>query len=94
MDISFTISELRKAGLTQGQIGEEVGLKQTSISDMEAGKSGVKRPSYRVVDGLKRLAEEYKVQTERVAEQAPPAEQHTPRRRSTDFPTVDTVSND
>lgn len=56
MDIPFTISGLRKAGLTQTQIGAEIGLKQTSISDMEAGKAGIKRPSHTVVSGLQRLA--------------------------------------
>lgn len=85
MDIPYTISGLRKAGLTQGQIGEEVGLKQTSISDMEAGKSGIKRPSYAVVDGLRRLAERHNVPTERTVDEFPKAEQPTPRRRKEDF---------
>jgi transcriptional regulator with XRE-family HTH domain len=74
MDISFTIKGLRKAGLTQTQIGDAIGLKQTSISDMESGKAGVKRPSYRVISGLERLAREHGVDTA-----ASP-----PRRRSTD----------
>jgi transcriptional regulator with XRE-family HTH domain len=64
MDISFTISGLRKAGLTQAQIGGEIGLKQTSISDMEAGKAGIKRPSHRTVSGLERLARLHGVATE------------------------------
>jgi len=65
MDIPHTISGLRKAGLTQAQIGSAVGLKQTSISDMEAGKAGVKRPSYAVVSGLQKLAFDHGVATER-----------------------------
>lgn len=71
MDIPFTISGLRKAGLTQTQIGNAVGLKQTSISDMEAGKAGVKRPTYAVVSGLQRLAEEHHVPTAPEAAAAP-----------------------
>lgn len=72
MDIPFTISGLRKAGLTQTQIGNEVGLKQTSISDMEAGKAGVKRPTYAVVSGLQRLAEVHGVPTDPEAVAAAP----------------------
>lgn len=56
IDIPYTIKNLRQAGLTQTQIGDAIGLKQTSISDMEAGKAGVKRPSYQAIDGLVRLA--------------------------------------
>lgn len=61
MDIPFTIKSLRQAGLTQTQIGDAIGLKQTSISDMEAGKAGVKRPSYQAISGLERLAKEHNV---------------------------------
>lgn len=64
MDIPHTISGLRKAGLTQAQIGSAVGLKQTSISDMEAGKAGIKRPTYAVVSGLQQLALLHGVATE------------------------------
>lgn len=64
MDISFTIKALRQAGLTQTQIGEAIGLRQTSISDMENGKAGVRRPSYQVVTGLEQLAVAHKVPTE------------------------------
>jgi transcriptional regulator with XRE-family HTH domain len=63
MDISFTIKSLREAGLTQTQIGQAIGLKQTSISDMESGKAGTKRPSYQVISGLQRLAAEHNVAT-------------------------------
>jgi transcriptional regulator with XRE-family HTH domain len=64
MDISFTIKSLREAGLTQTQIGAAIGLKQTSISDMESGKAGTKRPSHQVISGLERLAKKYKIRTE------------------------------
>jgi transcriptional regulator with XRE-family HTH domain len=69
MDISFTIKSLRQAGLTQTQIGNAIGLRQTSISDMESGKAGTKRPSFQVIDGLARLAKKHKVPVE------PPAHQ-------------------
>lgn len=64
MDISFTIKSLREAGLTQTQIGQAIGLKQTSISDMESGKAGTKRPSYQVISGLERLAKEHNIPTD------------------------------
>jgi predicted XRE-type DNA-binding protein len=64
MDISFTIKSLQQAGLTQTQIGDAIGLKQTSISDMASGKAGTKRPSYQVISGLERLATAHGVPTE------------------------------
>jgi transcriptional regulator with XRE-family HTH domain len=67
LNIPFTVKGLRQAGLTQTQIGRELGLSQTSVSDMEAGKAGIKRPSYQVTVGLLRLAAEHGVAT------APPA---------------------
>lgn len=64
MNIQFTISGLRKVGLTQAQIGEEVGVAQPTISDMESGKCGVKRPSYVLVTALAALALRHGVATE------------------------------
>jgi transcriptional regulator with XRE-family HTH domain len=80
MDIPYTIKGLRQAGLTQAQIGSAVGLKQTSISDMEAGKAGIKRPSYTVVSKLAALAKRHGVRT--IAPKEPKAD--PPKRRSTD----------
>ena len=71
MNIPFTISGLRKIGLTQAQIGAEIGLKQPSISDMEAGKAGVTNPSSRVERGLAALAAKHGIPTE--PELTPPA---------------------
>jgi transcriptional regulator with XRE-family HTH domain len=70
MNIPYTISELRRVGLTQTDIGEAIGLKQTTVSDMEAGKSGIKRPSYGVVNGLEQLAAKHAVCTEPPAHSA------------------------
>lgn len=71
MDIPFTIKNLRQAGMTQTQIGHELGLAQTSVSDMEAGKAGIKRPSYQVVSGLARLAKAHRVATDPPRESKP-----------------------
>ncbi|UOD28756.1 helix-turn-helix domain-containing protein [Massilia violaceinigra] len=64
MNIPYTISSLRQKGLTQTQIGGAIGRTQTSVSDMEAGKAGVKRPTESVVRGLKKLAAKHGVRTE------------------------------
>ena len=61
MNIPYTITGLRKVGLTQAQIGGEIGLSQTSVSDMEKGKCGIKRPTATVENGLKKLAKKYRV---------------------------------
>lgn len=63
MNIPYTLSELQRAGLTQTQIGAELGLSQSTISDMAAGKAGTKRPSYQAVSGLERLAALHNVAT-------------------------------
>jgi predicted XRE-type DNA-binding protein len=63
MDIPFTINSLKAAGLTQAQIAGEIGCSQPTVSDLVSGKTGTTRPSYKVVEGLKRLAKKYKVQT-------------------------------
>jgi predicted XRE-type DNA-binding protein len=64
MDIVYTLSELFKAGLTQTQIGEAIGVKQPTVCEMAKGKAGVKRPSSQVVIGLSNLAEKHNVRTE------------------------------
>lgn len=71
MNIQFTISALRGAGLTQTQIGDELDLSQSTISDMEAGKCGVTRPSHKLVTGLCSLAIKYRVKTEPPAPKPP-----------------------
>jgi transcriptional regulator with XRE-family HTH domain len=65
MNIQFTISALRGAGLTQAQIGGEIGVSQSTISEMESGKCGIVNPSYKLVTGLHALAIKYGVKTER-----------------------------
>jgi predicted transcriptional regulator len=71
MNIPYTLSELQRVGLTQTQIGAELGLSQSTISDMAAGKAGTKRPSYQAVSGLQRLATLHKVATSPPSETQP-----------------------
>ncbi len=59
MDIQRAITDLKGLGLTQKQIGCEIGCSQEAISQMASGKICKVRPSYKIVDGLKRLAEKY-----------------------------------
>jgi predicted XRE-type DNA-binding protein len=73
MNIPHTLSELQRAGLTQTQIAQALGLKQPTVSDMATGKAGTKRPSYQVISGLERLAAEYNVST------APPPTESQPQ---------------
>jgi transcriptional regulator with XRE-family HTH domain len=73
MDIQYTLSELQRAGLTQTQIANEIGLKQPTVSEMANGLSGMKRPSYQVISGLERLAREHNIPT------APPHPQPQPQ---------------
>lgn len=64
MNIPYILSELQRAGLTQTQIANAIGLKQPTVSEMASGKAGTKRPSYQVISGLERLATEHHVATE------------------------------
>jgi transcriptional regulator with XRE-family HTH domain len=64
MNIPHILSELQKAGLTQTQIANAIGLKQPTISEMASGKAGVKRPSHQVILGLEKLAAESGVSIE------------------------------
>lgn len=76
MDIANLIHRLREKGLTQAEIAEAVPCSQSTISEMENGKIGTVRPSYRVVDGLLKLAERNGLRTSQ--------REGSPRRRRTD----------
>lgn len=78
MDIQYTLAGLRKAGLTQAQIGDAIGVRQPTVSDMEAGKSGIKRPSHSLVIELTALAGRHGVPTD------------PPKRRTRRPPTIPT----
>lgn len=56
MDTQNLVIELKKKGLTQPEIASEIGCSQPTISDIETGKIGKVRPSWKIVDGLMRLA--------------------------------------
>jgi predicted XRE-type DNA-binding protein len=73
MNIPHILSELQRAGLTQTQIANAIGLKQPTVSEMAAGKAGTKRPSYQVISGLEKLAAEHNVAI------APPPSQPQPQ---------------
>ena len=64
MNITYTLSELQKIGLTQKQIGAAIGVAQPTISDMARGGSGITRPSYKVITGLESLAKKHGVKTD------------------------------
>ena len=61
MDIELILSKLLKKGLTQTQIASEIGCSQPTISEMANGKVGKARPSYKIVEGLKQLANRHGV---------------------------------
>lgn len=81
MNLSYTISGLRRAGLTQTQIGAEVGLKQPTISEIESGKCGITRPTYELVAGLEALAKKHGVATE--PQSINPTSRRRPRKSAT-----------
>ncbi len=58
MDIGKTLSALLEKGLTQVEIAAELGCSQPTVSGMVRGKVGRARPSYKIVEGIKRLATE------------------------------------
>jgi transcriptional regulator with XRE-family HTH domain len=59
MNPILILSELKAIGLTQSQIAGEIGCSQPTISDMAAGKVGMTRPSFKVINGLQQLAEKH-----------------------------------
>jgi transcriptional regulator with XRE-family HTH domain len=65
MDISYTLSQLRQiAGLSQAAIGKAIGCSQPTVSEMESGISGTKRPSFKLVSNLQALAKKHRVPTD------------------------------
>ncbi|WP_332848690.1 helix-turn-helix domain-containing protein [Massilia sp. S19_KUP03_FR1] len=57
MDIQHIVKSLIDSGMTQSEIAHEVQCSQPTISGIATGQVGKTRPSYKVVTGLKRLAE-------------------------------------
>lgn len=78
MNITYTLSELQKIGMTQKQIGAAIGVAQPTISDMARGGSGITRPSHKVITGLESLAKERGILTEPPAPKRRKADQVTP----------------
>jgi len=77
MDIQYIVTELRKKGLTQSAISVAIGCSQPTVCDIESGKIGKERPSYKIVSGLKSLASQYEVQLQ----PAPPPDSRVGERR-------------
>ena len=71
MNITYTLSGLLSAGLTQSDIAEAIGCSQPTISDMAAGKVGITRPSYKIVSGLEALALKHAVPTDPAVASSP-----------------------
>lgn len=69
--------ELKKKGLTQPEIAVEIGCSQPTISAIERGEVGKKRPSWKIVSGLTELAKRRGVRM-------PDAPKANLKRRSTD----------
>jgi transcriptional regulator with XRE-family HTH domain len=59
MDIPAALLKFKKLGLTQTEIGDEIGCSQEAISQMARGIIGKTRPSSNVVDGLRLLAKKH-----------------------------------
>lgn len=79
MDIENNLSEclarLVDIGLTQNQIGEEIGCSQPTVSDLLRGKIGKKRPSNKIVEGVKALVVKHKISLPCSPKQAAPISQ-------------------
>jgi predicted XRE-type DNA-binding protein len=63
MDIQNVLSQLQEAGLTQTQIAAGIGCTQPTVSELLSGKIGQSNPSYKIVDGLKKLAKKHGIST-------------------------------
>ena len=56
MDIANLLEKIISSGLVQSEVASELGCSQSTVSDIKNGKIGIARPSYRIVDSIKRLA--------------------------------------
>jgi len=53
--LSTLLADLRAAGLTQQEIADSIGVRQSQISRLENGVRGHVNPSAKVMDGLRAL---------------------------------------
>lgn len=58
MDIAHTLSKLIENGLTQAEIAAAIGCSQPTVSEMARGLVGKSRPSWKIVEGIRKLAKE------------------------------------
>jgi len=61
VDIQKLVVELKGKGLSQAGIAAAIPCSQPTISDIENGRIGKSRPSFKIVDGLMRLARQHGV---------------------------------
>ncbi|MDN7895851.1 helix-turn-helix domain-containing protein [Burkholderia cenocepacia] len=57
MDLQFIALELKRLGMSQVEIARAVDCSQPTISEIQSGRIGKSRPSYRLVSSLKDLYE-------------------------------------
>ncbi|HDV6327475.1 TPA: helix-turn-helix domain-containing protein [Burkholderia cenocepacia] len=57
MDLQFIALELKRLGMSQVEIARAVDCSQPTISEIQSGRIGKSRPSYRLASSLKDLYE-------------------------------------
>lgn len=72
MNIQNSLLRLQKIGLTQSQLGEELGFEQSTISDYLNGKLG-KKPTYKIVSGIQKAEKKYAKQLKQLLDQSEPS---------------------
>ncbi|MDN7476160.1 helix-turn-helix transcriptional regulator [Burkholderia multivorans] len=58
MDLQFIALELKRLGMSQVDIARAVDCSQPTISEIQSGRLGKCRPSYRLASSLMKLYEE------------------------------------
>ncbi|KVE38191.1 helix-turn-helix domain-containing protein [Burkholderia sp. BDU5] len=58
MDLQFIALELKRLGMSQVEIARAVDCSQPTISEIQSGRLGKRRPSYRLATSLLKLYEE------------------------------------
>ncbi|HGL5074113.1 TPA: helix-turn-helix domain-containing protein [Burkholderia multivorans] len=57
MDLQFIALELKRLGMSQVEIARAVDCSQPTISEIQSGRIGKSRPSYRIASALMELYE-------------------------------------
>ncbi|RQR68966.1 XRE family transcriptional regulator [Burkholderia sp. Bp9012] len=67
MDLQFIALELKRLGMSQVDIARAIDCSQPTISEIQSGRLGKCRPSYRLASALMRLHEEKVAQQKEIA---------------------------